>query len=108
MPTKEQIAHDLTMIYMRTRYGVSVSGDFNLCGGSGNGSVKSEHFPDVFEPQYEKVGTGEKGIFGLEKKEKVQSGYVADDLLEEMTETYLHTYHRLYQMLCEREAAETI
>ena len=30
MTSKEQIAHDLTMIYMKNRYGINVSGNFYI------------------------------------------------------------------------------
>lgn len=106
MISKEQIAHDLAMIYMNNRYGVSVSGDFFLNDGSGNGSVATEHFPNISEPQYTKVSTGKKGLFGIEKKEKIQSGCKVDALFIEMTETYFQAYGKFYQLLCDKEETD--
>ena len=74
MISKEQIAHDLAIVYMKNRYGINVTGDFYISGASGSGTVKTESFPDASEPEYTKVKTGEKGLFGLERKHKVLSG----------------------------------
>ena len=70
MISKEQIAHDLAIVYMKNRYGINVTGDFYISGASGSGTVKTERFPDASEPEYTKVKTGEKGLFGLERKKK--------------------------------------
>jgi hypothetical protein len=71
MISKEQIAHELTMMYLYNRYGVDVSGNFtvtsydeNRVGGSG--SVETNHIPSTKEPKNTKVGTGQKGFFGIE------------------------------------------
>ena len=40
MESKQQIAHELTMIYMNNRYGVTISGDFHVSTGDGSGNVK--------------------------------------------------------------------
>lgn len=67
-------------VCMRNRCGVSVSGYFFMNDGTENGSTSTEFLPNVLEPQYVGVGTGEKGFFGREKKKKVQSGSKADNL----------------------------
>jgi len=62
MLSKELIAYDLTMIYMKNRYGINVTGSFYISDNNGTGNIDTEHFPAVSEPQYTKVGTGEKGF----------------------------------------------
>ena len=37
MLSKEQIAHDLTMVYMHNMYGIDVTGFFSINDGNGNG-----------------------------------------------------------------------
>ena len=49
MIAKEQIAHDLTMIYLSNRYGANIKGDFSVSDGYGSGEIESEHFPDTQE-----------------------------------------------------------
>jgi len=44
MESKQQIAHELTMIYMNNRYGVTISGDFHVSTGDGSGNVKQTTF----------------------------------------------------------------
>ena len=70
MISKEQIAHDLTMIYLENKYEIHVTGELYISGDSGNGTISTEHFPSVSEPDYIKVKTGEKGMFGLSKNKK--------------------------------------
>ena len=103
MISKEQIAHDLAIVYLKNRYGINVKGDFYISGDSGSGTVKTEHFPDVSEPEYTKVKTGEKGLFGLERKQKVPSGNKVDPLFAEMVQNYYDAYFHFYQLLCERD-----
>ena len=103
MTSKEQIAHDLTMIYMKNRYGINVSGNFYINDNSGTGTVETEHFPTATEPQYTKIKTGEKGLFGLERKQKIQSGNKVDTLFEEMVQNYYDAYSHFYRLLCARE-----
>ena len=106
MISKEQIAHDLAVVYMKNRHGINVTGDFY----SGSGTIQTEHFHDVSEPEYTKVKTGEKGLFGLERKQKVPSGNKVDPLFAEMIQNYYDAYFRFYQLLCERdvETAESM
>lgn len=85
MISKEQIAHELAMTYMHNRYGVDVSGTFDItpCGENGvigSGSVKTYHIPSTKEPKNIKVGTGQKGFLGIEKKTTVQDGHIVDKL----------------------------
>lgn len=99
MISKEQIAHDLTMVYMNNKYGINVSGLFSINGGDGNGGVETEHFPDVSEISYSKVGTGEKGILGIEKKKIIPSGHKVDSLFSEMVENYFGAYNIFLELL---------
>lgn len=47
MVSKEQIAHELAMVYMNNKYGINIRGNFHLNDGDGNGNVETDHFPDV-------------------------------------------------------------
>ena len=107
MISKEQIAHDLTIIYMKNRYGITVTGDLYISENSGTGTIQTEHFPDVAEPEYTKIKTGEKGLFGLERKQKVQSGNKVDPLFAEMVKNYYDAYSHFYGLLCERDTEAT-
>ena len=89
MISKEQIAHDLTMVYLSNRYGVYVEGDFSVSDGHGSGNVRTMKFPHTSEIKYKKVGTGEKGFLGLEKKIKVEDGYHSDDIIDELISEYI-------------------
>lgn len=99
MISKEQIAHDLTMIYMKNRYGIDISGDFSITEGNGSGTIGTEHFPSTSEPQYIKVGTGEKGFLGMERKKKIESGLKVDGLFEEMVDSYFKAYSHFVNLL---------
>ena len=70
MISKEQLAHDLTMVYLNNRYGIDVDGHFSSSDGDGSGSVDTTKFPSAFEIKYKKVGTGERGFLGFEKKDQ--------------------------------------
>ena len=94
---REKIAHDLTIVYLRNRYGIDVSGTIDDSGGW----VESKHFPSTIEAQYVKVGTGEKGLFGREKKQKVQDGYLVDNILTDLVRDYKEAYERIYNLLGE-------
>lgn len=103
MISKEQIAHDLTIIYLENKYGIHVTGDIYISGDSGNGTISTEHFPSVSEPDYIKVKTGEKGVFGLSKKQKVRAGNKIDPLFAEMVQNYYDAYTHFYRLLCEQD-----
>ena len=63
--------------------------------------METERFPNASKPQYRKVGTGEKGFLGFEKKQKVQSGNKVDNLFLEMTENYYVAYSHFFRLICE-------
>ena len=105
MLPKEQIAHDLSIVYMRNRYGIDVTGEFFLSGRNGDftgfGDVKTEHFPDMDEMKKVKVGTGEKGFLGREKKKWEESGYLTDEIFVSMINDYHKAYKRFFELLSE-------
>ena len=49
--------------------------------------------------KYIKVGTGEKGFLGIEKKVKVEDGYIADGIIDEMIKEYYQVYSRILNRL---------
>lgn len=102
MISNEQIAHDLTMIYMQNRYGIKV--DMRLM--DGDGHIRTQHFPDATEPDYKEVGTGETGFFGMEKTKKVRSGHRVDPLFKEMVQNYYEAYMNFYELLCGQNSKE--
>ena len=99
MVSKEQIAHELAMVYMNNKYGINVRGDFYLNDGAGNGTIETDHFPDVSEISYSKVKTGEKGFLGIEKKKEIPSGCQVDPLFSEMVENYYGAYNKFLDLL---------
>jgi len=108
MIPKEQIAHGLTMVYLSNKYGVDVneffSVDSNLTDSIvssifGSGTVETKYFEDVNTSRYIKVKTGHKNFLGFEKKKKVQSGCLIDDVFSHMIEDYYQGYTRFIEML---------
>ena len=99
MISKEQLAHDLTMVYLNNRYGINVDGDIHVSDGDGSGSIQTERFPSVFEIRYKKVGTGERGFLGFEKKVMVEDGYASNDIIDALIEEYHQTYNRILSRL---------
>ena len=99
MVSKEQIAHDLTMVYLSNRYGINVGGTINVSEGSGHGQIDTEKFPSVLEVKYRKVGTGERGFLGFEKQVKVEDGYKSDDIIDDLILEYYQIYSRILTRL---------
>ncbi|MBO5786766.1 MAG: hypothetical protein J6R45_05530 [Clostridia bacterium] len=99
MISREQIAHDLTIVYLNNRYGISVEGDISVHHGDGGGDITTRKFPDASQIKYIKVGTGEKGFLGIEKKVKVEDGYIADGIIDEMIKEYYQVYSRILNRL---------
>ena len=99
MISKEQIAHDLTIVYLNNRYGIDVGGYISVSDGDGCGDVSTEKFPDIFEINYKKVGTGERGFLGIEKKVEVEDGYKADSIIDDMIEEYYQVFSRILSRL---------
>ena len=96
MISKEQIAHDLTIVYLNNRYGINVEGYFSR---DGDGDITTKKFPDIFEIKYKKISTGEKGFLGIEKKVKVEDGYKADGIIDKMIEEYHKVFSRILTRL---------
>ena len=105
MLSKEQLAHELAMVYMNNKYGIHVSGSLYTNDGYGEGNIDTKHFPNVSEAMYTKVGTGKTGFLGIEKKMKVQNGHEVDPIFSEMVENYYGAYHKFLELLSKREPA---
>lgn len=108
MISKEQIAHELTIIYLNNRYGIDVCGSFNFLSYdeakvNGSGSVETNHFPSANEPKNIKVGTGHKGFLGFEKRTTVQDGYLVDDIFIEMVDNYHNAYSKFLNLLGDKK-----
>lgn len=108
MIAKEQIAHELTMIYMNNRYGIDINGTFSVYTSSdsdtsGSGNVHTDRFPSAMKSKYIKVGTGEKGFLGIEKKKTIESGYEVDEIFTAMIDDYYQAYSNFFQLLKDKE-----
>ena len=99
MVSTEQIAHDLTMVYLNNRYGVNVEGCFSISHGDGSVDVDTKKFPRINEIQYKRVGTGQRGFLGMEKKTKVEDGYQSDVIIDELIREYYEIYERIFSKL---------
>ena len=99
MINKEQIAHDLTMVYLNNRYGIEVDGHVSISDGDGFGDVGTKRFPHISEIKFKKIGTGEKGFLGIEKKVKIADGCVADDIIDRLIREYYQTYNKILSRL---------
>ena len=105
---KDQIAHDLAMVYVHNMHGAEVSGDFSVYTGSddevmGSGTVATERLPDVDELRMIEVGTGERQFFGLlEKKKLIEAGFKVDSIFEEMIEDYFSARSKFTELLANR------
>lgn len=106
MIPKEQIAHDLAMVYLNNRYGADVVGDFNVYGDrdsvTGNGEVETKRMVDVDEVKYEKYKTGNKKKFGpfkFDEKSWRENGYEVDDIFYSMIIDYKKAYEKFLKLI---------
>ena len=99
MINKEQIAHDLTIVYLKNRYGINVSGNLSISGDIGSGEIHTDKLPSPSEIKYKKVGTGEKGFLGLEKKDSIEDGYKSDTVINELVQEYYQVYGRILKII---------
>jgi hypothetical protein len=104
MTSKDQIAHDLAMVYLSNRYGPEVTGTFSVSTWqkdvTGSGDVETKRLPGVNEIRTAKVGTGEKHFFGLvEKKISVDAGFEIDQTFEMMIAEYFEAKTRILKLL---------
>lgn len=122
--SREQIAHDLTMVYLNNRYGVRVTGDFSVSASigsfetltrsdwtdtvkivddvTGTGNVETENLPSLEDQVFTSVGTGEKYFFGLgpEKMQRVPTGELqVDEVFRNLIRDYQVAYARILQIL---------
>lgn len=108
MISKEQIAHDLAIVYLTNRYGAEVVGSFDVSGDresvSGYGSVETLRMPEVDEERIIKDKTGNKkgfGPFKYNEKVKVADGYKVDRIFTEMIQDYKDAYTKIIELLSE-------
>jgi hypothetical protein len=94
---REKIAHDLAIVYLRNRYGIDINGSID----DSSGSIGTDHLPSTTEAKYVKVGTGEKGLFGIERKQQIQAGYAIGGVFENIVKDYRCAYERFYSLLGE-------
>jgi hypothetical protein len=111
--SREQIAHDLAVVYLNNRFGVQVTGEFSVSSSrnyerdlvsdvSGEGRVATKRLPDLDTPETTRVGTGERHLFGLgpEKMRTVPTGgFEVDDTLRRMIDEYHSAYARILALL---------
>lgn len=95
MMTKEQIAHDLAMVYMYNRYGITVKGDV----ARGWGEIETKHFPSSTKFQYEEVELESRDIWGFNKTEKVEKGRKVDAIFQKMAADYQYAYQYFYDLI---------
>ena len=95
MMTKEQIAHDLAMVYMHNRYGITIEGSVS----SGWGEIETKHFPSSSKIEYEEVELESRDIWGLNKTEKVEKGRKVDSILQKMYADYQYAYQYFYDLI---------
>lgn len=95
MPDNKQIAHELAMVFITNRYGTKATGSF----AGGNGTIESSSLPATTEETFIKEATGERGLFGREKKENVKTGYAVDDIFAEMVAEYKRAYDKFLALL---------
>lgn len=99
MINKEQIAHDLTMVYLNNRYGINVSGTISGISGNVYGDVGTNKLPHVLENKYSKSKSGIKNIFSPKEKIPIEGEYISDDIIPKLINEYFDTYKRILETL---------
>ena len=103
MLTKEQIAHDLTMVYLNNYYGIDVSGELSIStyddDTSGSGTISTTHLPGVGEKKNTKQGIWKRGFLGREKKTQIDDSYIIDDFVDELVGNYIKIYTKILRKL---------
>ena len=99
MISKEQIAHDLSIVYLNNKYGINVTGSFFISNGEGSGDIETEYLPDVNKPKKHKIKTGEKNFFGFDKKMWIDSDYIIDDTFINMIRDYKKASLRFIELI---------
>lgn len=103
MISKEQIAHELTIIYLTNKYGIDVRGDINIMtidrDVTGGGIIETVKMPDLDEIKIRKVKTSEKNIFGFAKSTNINDGYEVDTIFKNMVSDYTQAYQRVLIIL---------
>ncbi len=109
MIAKEQIAHELAMIYMSNRYAIDISGTISGDEDSVVGFISTEHLPGTQKEKTKRVKTGEIKKIGpikIEKKETVSDGYKVDSIFSEMVDEYYAAYNKFLELLESKENVE--
>lgn len=107
MISKDQIAHDLTIVYLNNRYGINVSGSFDVSSDSqndtvsnvyGSGNVTTDRFPDINETVT--VGTGEKTWLIFEKTKQISAkDYLIGGAFRQMIQDYYTVFSLFRELL---------
>lgn len=104
MVTREQLAHDLAIVYLNNRFGADVAGELSVNTFddevTGSGSVETSRLPGVNKVLVEHIPTGEKRFFGLiDKTRPVEAGYEIDSTFLEIIDEYLLARDRFHSLL---------
>lgn len=107
MISKDQIAHDLTIVYLNNRYGIDVSGSFDVSSNSqddsvssvyGSGNVTTDRFPDINGTVT--IGTGEKKWLIFEKTKQISAkDYLVDGTFRQMIQDYYTVFSQFRELL---------
>lgn len=99
MERREQLAHDLAIVYLNNRHGADVAGEIS----DSHGSVGTTRLPPVDVVHYERVATGEKRMRLFNRTTKVAAGLEVDSTFKVIIEDYFAAYARFYSLLEERD-----
>jgi hypothetical protein len=103
MVTRDQLAHDLAIVYLNNRYGADVSGRFTVrtLNGevTGSGSVETKRAPEVNKVLIERVPTGEKRFGIFDKTVPIEAGYEVDATFTKIVEDYFLARDRFFDLL---------
>lgn len=102
--SREQIAHDLAVVYVTNRFGAEVTGYLSVdtYDGevTGSGTVETKRLPDTDKVRTTRVPTGEKTFLGLiDRTEAVESGHEVDGTFREMISDYWKAFSRFCELL---------
>lgn len=96
MVSKEQLAHELTMLYLYNRYGNLLGGSFS----NGHGSINTFRFPDASSSDHIAVEKKVKiGFLGLRTPGMMPSDVVAGEYFKEVVEEYRCAYKQILELL---------
>jgi len=105
MINKEQIAHDLALVYLNNRFGPEITSDFEVYSFEADdvrsrGSVDTERLPELMTVATKQVPTGEKTRWLKNPVTKtVEDGYEIDPIFLNMIQVYQQAYNRILLLL---------